>query len=160
MPTASLIKVAVLIETYLQADEGKFKLTDKVTLHESDKVPGSGFLTGHFSEGASFSIRDAVRLMVALSDNTATNLVLDQVGIANVNKRMEAWGCPQHEDQRQGVSWQHLVGRSQAHSEVWPWFDDGPRNGEHFRGAANSADAAGPREAVHPHAPAKQRRQG
>jgi beta-lactamase class A len=94
MPTASLIKVAVLIDTYLQADEGKFKLADKVTLHESDKVPGSGFLTGHFSEGASFSIRDAVRLMVCVSDNTATNLVLDQVGIANVNKRMEAWGCP------------------------------------------------------------------
>jgi beta-lactamase class A len=94
MPTASLIKVAVLIETYLQADDGKFKLTDKVTLHDSDKVPGSGFLTAHFSEGASFSIRDAVRLMIAVSDNTATNLVLDQVGIANVNKRMEAWGCP------------------------------------------------------------------
>jgi beta-lactamase class A len=94
MPTASLIKVAVMIDTYLQADEGKFKLTDKVTLHESDKVPGSGFLTGHFSEGASFSIRDAVRLMMSVSDNTATNLVLDQVGIANVNQRMEAWGCP------------------------------------------------------------------
>jgi beta-lactamase class A len=94
MPTASLIKVAVMIDTYLQADEGKFKLTDKVTLHESDKVPGSGFLTSHFSEGASFPIRDAVRLMMSVSDNTATNLVLDQVGIANVNKRMEAWDCP------------------------------------------------------------------
>jgi beta-lactamase class A len=94
MPTASLIKVAVMIETYLQADEGKIKLTDKVTLHDSDKVPGSGFLTGHFSDGASFSIRDAVRLMMCVSDNTATNLVLDQVGIANVNKRMEEWHCP------------------------------------------------------------------
>lgn len=94
MPTASLIKVAVLIETYLQADEGKIKLTDMVTLHESDKVPGSGFLTGHFSEGASFPIRDAVRLMICVSDNTATNLILDKVGIANVNRRMEAWGFP------------------------------------------------------------------
>ena len=94
MPTASLIKVAVLVDTYLQADEGKIKLTDKVTLHDSDKVPGSGFLTAHFSDGAMFSIRDAVRLMVSVSDNTATNLVLDQVGILNVNKRMEAWGCP------------------------------------------------------------------
>ena len=52
MPTASLIKFAVLIETYQQADEGKFKLTDKVTLHDSDKVPGSGILTDHFSDGA------------------------------------------------------------------------------------------------------------
>jgi beta-lactamase class A len=94
MPTASLIKVAVMIETYLQADEGKFKLTDKVTLHEGDKVPGSGFLTSHFSEGATFSVRDAVRLMMSVSDNTATNLVLDKTGIAEVNKRMEAMGCP------------------------------------------------------------------
>jgi beta-lactamase class A len=94
MPTASLIKVAVMIETYLQADEGKVKLTDKVTLHDANKVPGSGILTYHFSEGATFSLRDAVRLMMAVSDNTATNLVLDKVGIATVNKRMEAWGFP------------------------------------------------------------------
>ncbi len=92
MPTASLIKVAVLIEAYLQADEGKFKLTDKLTLRESDKVPGSGILTYHFSEGAALPLRDAVRLMIAFSDNTATNLVLDKVGIANVNKRMAGWG--------------------------------------------------------------------
>ena len=94
MPTASLIKVAVMIEVYLQADQGKFKLTDMVTMHESDKVPGSGLLTSHFSEGATFSVRDAVRLMMAVSDNTATNLLLDKVGIAEVNKRMESWGFP------------------------------------------------------------------
>jgi beta-lactamase class A len=95
MPTASLIKVAVLIETYSQAGEGKLKLTDHVTLHQADKVPGSGILTTHFSEGASFPLRDAARLMIAYSDNTATNLVLDRVGIANVNRRMADWGCPQ-----------------------------------------------------------------
>ncbi len=92
MPTASLIKVAVLIETYLQAQEGKLKLADTVTLHDADKVPGSGILTKHFSDGASFPLRDAVHLMIAYSDNTATNLVLDKVGIAAVNKRMEDWG--------------------------------------------------------------------
>src|SRR5271166_1892269 len=48
MPTASLIKVAVMVETYQQAVEGKVKLTDKVTLHDADKVPGSGLLTDHF----------------------------------------------------------------------------------------------------------------
>jgi beta-lactamase class A len=94
MTTASLIKVAVLIETYLQAQEGKLKLTDPVTLHDADKVPGSGILTKHFSDGATFSLRDAVRLMIAVSDNTATNLILDKVGISAVNKRMEAWGFP------------------------------------------------------------------
>jgi beta-lactamase class A len=92
MPTASLIKVAVMVETYQQALEGKISLTDKVTLHDADKVPGSGILTEHFSDGAAFSLRDAVRLMIALSDNTATNLVLDKTGIREVNTRMEALG--------------------------------------------------------------------
>jgi beta-lactamase class A len=92
MPTASLIKVAVLLEAYLQADEGKFKLADKVTLTAADRAPGSGILTYHFSDGATFSVRDLVRLMVAFSDNTATNLVIDKVGIARVNKRMADWG--------------------------------------------------------------------
>jgi beta-lactamase class A len=94
MPTASLIKVAVMVEAYQQALEGKICLTDKVTLHDADKVPGSGILTDHFSDGATFSLRDAVRLMIAVSDNTATNLVLDRTGIREVNQRMEALGLP------------------------------------------------------------------
>jgi beta-lactamase class A len=92
MPTASLIKVAVLIEVYLQADEGKFSLKDPVTLREEDKVPGSGILTTHFSDGTTFPMRDAIHLMMGFSDNTATNLILDRVGVASVNKRTEAWG--------------------------------------------------------------------
>jgi beta-lactamase class A len=92
MPTASLIKLAVLIEVYLQADAGKFKLSDVLVLREEDKVPGSGILTNHFSAGASFSLRDAVRLMIAFSDNTATNMVLDRIGLAAVNQRLADWG--------------------------------------------------------------------
>jgi beta-lactamase class A len=94
MPTASLIKIAVMVETYQQAVEGKVCLTDRVILHDADKVPGSGILTEHFSDGTTISLRDAVRLMIAISDNTATNLVLDKVGIREVNKRMESLGLP------------------------------------------------------------------
>jgi beta-lactamase class A len=94
MPTASLIKVAVMVEAYQQAVEGRISLTDKVTLHDADKVPGSGILTDHFSDGAIISLRDAVRLMIAFSDNTATNLVLDKTGIREVNTRMETLGLP------------------------------------------------------------------
>ena len=92
MPTASLIKLPILIETYLQAVAGKVNLDDPVTLRKKDKVPGSGILTKNFSAGATFPLRDAVRLMTTLSDNTATNLVLDRVGIKAVNERMKAWG--------------------------------------------------------------------
>src|SRR5262249_50015766 len=79
---------------YWQVLEGKLKLTDMVTLRESDKVQGSGILTYHFSEGATFSVKDCCRLMIAYSDNTATNLVLDKIGIPSTNTRMEALGCP------------------------------------------------------------------
>jgi beta-lactamase class A len=94
MPTASLIKLAVMVEAYQQAAEGKVKLSDPITLHDGDKVQGSGILTYHFSDGATFPVRDAIRLMIAFSDNTATNLVLDKIGIAATGQRMEAWGFP------------------------------------------------------------------
>ncbi len=94
MPTASLIKFPVMIEVYQQVAEGKIKLTDPITLKKEDKVPGSGILTDHFSDGASFPLLDAVRLMIVFSDNTATNLVLDKIGLDATAKRMEAWGYP------------------------------------------------------------------
>lgn len=95
MPTASLIKVAVLVEAYRQADAKKLDLGKTVTLTKDDKVPGAGILTPHFSDGATFPVRDAVRLMIVYSDNTATNLVLDQVGIQNVNDTTKAFGLPE-----------------------------------------------------------------
>jgi beta-lactamase class A len=92
MPTASLIKFMIMLEVYLQASEGKVKLSDMVTLKKADMVQGSGILTYHFSEGATFSLRDATRLMMVYSDNTATNLVLDKIGLPATTKRMEDWG--------------------------------------------------------------------
>jgi beta-lactamase class A len=94
MPTASLIKFMIMLEVYQQVAEGKVKLSDTVVLRDADKVPGSGILTYNFSDGATFPLRDAVRLMIAYSDNTATNLVLDRIGIDSTNRRMTAWGFP------------------------------------------------------------------
>jgi beta-lactamase class A len=92
MPTASLIKFAIMLEVYLQASEGRVKMSDMVTLRKADMVPGSGILTYHFSDGATFPLKDAVRLMMVFSDNTATNLVLDKIGIDSTNKRLDSWG--------------------------------------------------------------------
>jgi beta-lactamase class A len=92
MTTASLIKLPVMVETYWQVAEGKVKLETPVTLKKDDMVPGSGVLTQHFSPGATFSLRDAVRLMIVFSDNTATNLVLDQIGIPSTRERMDTLG--------------------------------------------------------------------
>ncbi|MCA9067392.1 MAG: serine hydrolase [Planctomycetaceae bacterium] len=95
MPTASLIKLPVMIEAYKQVEEGKQDLENLITLKAEDKVPGSGILTPHFSEGMKLSLRDAIRLMIAYSDNTATNLVLDQVGLKSPNERMDQLGHPE-----------------------------------------------------------------
>lgn len=94
MPTASLIKLPVMVEVYQQAHDGKLKLTDPITLTQADKVPGSGILTAHFSEGATFPLVDAVRLMIVFSDNTATNLVIDKIGLPATAARMETLGFP------------------------------------------------------------------
>ncbi|NBY03308.1 MAG: serine hydrolase [Planctomycetes bacterium] len=92
MPTASLIKLGVMVTAYNLADQSKIKLNDMVLLQKEDKVPGSGILTTNFTEGTSFPLKDAIRLMIAYSDNTATNLVLDQIGIRTVNTTLTQMG--------------------------------------------------------------------
>lgn len=95
MPTASLIKLPVMIEAYRQAAAaGEVDLDRAVTLRDEDKVPGSGILTPHFSAGAQLALRDAIRLMIAYSDNTATNLVLDQIGLRSTSETMDRLGFP------------------------------------------------------------------
>jgi D-alanyl-D-alanine carboxypeptidase (penicillin-binding protein 5/6)/beta-lactamase class A len=94
MPTASLIKLGVMTAAYRLSDQSKIGLNDMVLLQKEDKVPGSGILTSNFSEGASFPLKDAIRLMIAYSDNTATNLVLDHIGIRTVNTILTQMGFP------------------------------------------------------------------
>jgi beta-lactamase class A len=94
MPTASLIKFPVMIEAYRQAAARQIDLDAQITLRTQDKVPGSGVLTYHFSDGSKFKLRDAVRLMIAFSDNTATNLVLDAIGIGATAATMDRMGYP------------------------------------------------------------------
>ncbi|MFO0851515.1 MAG: serine hydrolase [Gemmataceae bacterium] len=95
MTTASLIKLAVMVETFWQAEEGKVKLDGMIMLRKADMVPGAGVLTDSFSPGATLALRDAVRLMITVSDNTATNLVLDEIGIPATAARMKSLGLPE-----------------------------------------------------------------
>ncbi len=94
MPTASLIKLPVMIATYEAVEKDKLSLTDMIELKKADQVPGSGILTSHFSPGTKISLRDAIHLMIVYSDNTATNLVLDKLGLPATNECMERLGCP------------------------------------------------------------------
>ena len=94
-PTASLIKLPIMVAAYRMADAGQLDLNRMLTLAESDKVPGSGILTDHLSAGMSFSLRDAIRLMIRYSDNTATNMVIDQIGLATTASTMQDMGFPE-----------------------------------------------------------------
>jgi len=94
MPTASLIKFPVMIEAYRQAGEKQIDLDSMILLRKRDMIGGSGVLAYHFSEGSTLKLRDAVRLMIAFSDNTATNLVLDAIGIGATAATMEKLGYP------------------------------------------------------------------
>ncbi len=92
MPTASLIKLPVMVEALRQVGEGNIALDDVVTVRQEDMVPGSGILTRHFTPGATITLRDAMRLMIVYSDNTATNLVADAIGIAATGQQMKQLG--------------------------------------------------------------------
>ena len=93
-PTASLIKLPLMVTAYRLADRGELDLSKLITLTEADKVPGSGILTDHFTPGLTLSVRDTIRLMIRYSDNTSTNLVVDQVGLPTTAATMESLGFP------------------------------------------------------------------
>ena len=86
-PTASAVKVAILYELLKRADEGNLALDAAKPLEPSQKVGGSGVLQ-HLTT-PSLSLRDHAALMMIVSDNTATNVVIDAVGMANVTARMK-----------------------------------------------------------------------
>ena len=92
--TASTIKVTVMIEAFARVTEGKAKWGDEVVLTDAKKVQGSGVLQ-ELSDGLRLTLRDAVNLMMVVSDNTATNLVLDVLTTDAVNARMEQLGLKQ-----------------------------------------------------------------
>jgi beta-lactamase class A len=89
--SASTIKIAVMIEAYARVAAGKLKWTDELILTKEKKVGGSGILN-ELSDNLHLTLRDAVNLMMILSDNTATNLVLDVLTTDAVNARMESLG--------------------------------------------------------------------
>jgi beta-lactamase class A len=92
-PTASLVKVPVLVALFDQVAKGRIALDDPLTVLRIDQVPGSGQLQ-FLHNGLALTVRDAAWLMITTSDNTATNLLLDRIGIRTVWQAMEARGLP------------------------------------------------------------------
>ncbi|MDX6559308.1 MAG: beta-lactamase class [Blastocatellia bacterium] len=89
--TASTIKIAVMIEAFTRVAEGRAKWTDELVLTKAARYGGSGVLP-ELADGLRLTLRDCVNLMMVVSDNTATNMVLDYLTTDAVNTRMSTLG--------------------------------------------------------------------
>jgi beta-lactamase class A len=89
---ASSIKICVLAELYRQAQQGKLKLTDLYTVNAADLVQDSDIMGGLTPGVTKITLRDLATMMVAVSDNSATNVLIDRVGMNNVNAFRNAQG--------------------------------------------------------------------
>src|SRR5579884_1532693 len=92
MPQASSIKIAVLANLYLQAQQGRLKLTDEYIVRKEDLVDGSDIMLGLTPGITKLTLRDLATMMVAVSDNSATNVLIGRVGMDNVNSMLQAMG--------------------------------------------------------------------
>ncbi|HEV8536417.1 MAG TPA: serine hydrolase [Candidatus Limnocylindria bacterium] len=90
-PAASVIKLPLVMALYADAARGMVDLDERVEV--GARVDGSGVLR-HLRDIGPLPLRDLAMLAVIVSDNTATNLLVDRFGIDRVNERMREWGCP------------------------------------------------------------------
>ena len=94
-PTASSIKIAILAEFYRQVQQGKLRFTDSYILQPSDLVGGSG-IAGALTPGVTkLTLRDVAALMISVSDNSATNVMIDRIGMDNVDTLLDSLGLKQ-----------------------------------------------------------------
>jgi beta-lactamase class A len=91
---ASTIKICIMIELFRQIDAGQHALDDRRAMQDADRANGSGVMA-HLHAGMEFTLNDLCYLMMSISDNTATNMLIDVVGMERVNATMRALGMAQ-----------------------------------------------------------------
>jgi beta-lactamase class A len=91
LPTASTIKIAVLLGLALKVHSGEINWDQRIAVEPNEGVGGSGILA-HFRYDSALSLWDVASLMIALSDNTATNICIRLVGMDYINKIMDSYG--------------------------------------------------------------------
>ncbi len=92
---ASAIKIPILLEAIAQREAGTIDWEKPYPITKSNQVSGSGILSQLSDGGSRISTGDLAVMMIVLSDNTATNLLIDLIGMENVNRRLDALGCSQ-----------------------------------------------------------------
>jgi len=89
-PAASVIKIPLVMALYADAADGRLSLEERMPVGAI--VGGTGIL-GALRDVRDLSLRDLAMLAIALSDNTATNRLIDRLGVARVDERLTEWGC-------------------------------------------------------------------
>jgi beta-lactamase class A len=97
--TASTIKLPIMVACYRAVAEGKASWQEQIPLTDASRVSGSGVIR-EFAPGTRLTLRDLMHVMIVVSDNTATNLVLDRVGADYVNETMAQLGFAQTRSMR------------------------------------------------------------
>lgn len=90
-PMASVFKIPLLLETLAQVDEGRCALEERIELRPEHVLAPSGVLVD-LDAGLRLTLRDLLTLMIIVSDNTATDMVLDRIGRDRVMERLRFWG--------------------------------------------------------------------
>lgn len=90
--TASTIKLPILCAVFDQVARGQARWDERLTVTASAKVSGSGVLGTEFSDGVQLPLSDVAHLMIVLSDNTATNMILDRFTADGVNQYLDRIG--------------------------------------------------------------------
>ena len=90
-PSASVIKLPLVMTLYADAARGLLDLDERMAV--GDRVEGSGVLR-HMRDVEGLSLRDLAMLAIIVSDNTATNRLIERIGVERVGERLREWGCP------------------------------------------------------------------
>ncbi|GAA2214304.1 serine hydrolase [Nonomuraea monospora] len=120
MPTASMYKVPLLVTLARHADAGLLALTDRVTVTSQDRVSGPTGLSPMLDD-VTISLRDLAYLMIAVSDNTAADKLLAQVGLDAVNATVRALGLDGTRVVQSAREMNDSMGRDTGHA--WPFVD-------------------------------------
>ncbi len=124
-PTASLIKVPILVTVFDLVAKGQLSLDDPLTVLKIDQVPGSGVIQ-YLHNGTILTVNDAAWLMSTISHNTATNLLLDRIIIRRVWAKMDSLGLKQtrvHSNYAEGARAAHKSGETNAvRTECTLWY--------------------------------------
>lgn len=117
MRSASMIKVFILATVMEKAKNGEINIDETLTLKGSDKVGGAGILAG-YSSGTQLTLREVMELMITHSDNTATNMVIDRVGMSTINEYIKSQGYNDTILQRKMMDYDAIYAGRENYSSV------------------------------------------